>query len=105
MGLPDNEISDLSTAATEMPMPQPYAPDYSEVKKGDYTWSTVLIQRRLAELGYLNGLSKTATKGDPADGVYGEGTAKAVAQYQSDHGLNPTGVADAETQKMLLGAT
>ena len=46
-----------------------------------------------------------ATKGDPADGVYGEGTAKAVAQYQSDHGLNPTGVADAETQKMLLGAT
>lgn len=105
MGLPDNEISDLSTAATEMPMPQPYAPDYSEVKKGDYTWSTVLIQRRLAELGYLNGSSKTATKGDPADGVYGEGTAKAVAQYQSDHGLNPTGVADAETQKMLLGAT
>lgn len=103
LGLPDNETSDLSTAETTMPEPQPYVMDYSEMKQGDYSWATVLIQRKLAELGYLNGASKTATKGDPADGVYGEGTAQAVAKYQADHGLTPTGVADSQTQKMLLG--
>lgn len=104
-GLPDNEITDISTATTSAPEPQPYTPDYAEVKEGDYSWSVVLIQRKLAELGYLDSSSKTATKGDPADGVYGAGTAKAVKQYQQDHGLNPTGIADAETQKKLLGVT
>ena len=104
-GLPDNEITDISTAETSVPTPQPYTPDYAEVKEGDYSWSVVLIQRKLAELGYLDSSSKTATQGDPADGVYGEGTANAVKQYQQDHGLNPTGVADTQTQKMLLGVT
>ena len=104
LGLPENEITDLSTAETAMPEPQAYAPDYAEMKQGDYSWSVVLIQRKLAELGYLDGNSKTATQGDPADGVYGEGTAQAIARYQSEHGLPPTGIADTATQRKLLGA-
>ncbi len=104
LGLPENEITDLSTAETTMPEPQAYAPDYAEMKQGDYSWSVVLIQRKLAELGYLDGNSKTATQGDPADGVYGEGTAQAIARYQSEHGMPPTGIADTATQRKLLGA-
>lgn len=104
LGLPENEITDLSTAETTMPEPQAYVSDYAEMKQGDYSWSVVLIQRKLAELGYLDGNSKTATQGDPADGVYGEGTAQAIARYQSEHGIPPTGIADTATQRKLLGA-
>ena len=103
LGYDDNEISDLSTATTSVPTPQAYTSDYATLQEGDYSWSVVLIQRKLAELGYLDATSKTATEGDPADGVYGEGTAAAVKQYQQDHGLEATGIADSVTQMLLLG--
>ncbi len=102
LGYSDNEISELTTDAT-VPTPQPYDYDYATVQEGDYSWAVVLIQRKLAELGYLDSASKTATAGDPADGVYGEGTTAAIMQYQQDHGLTPTGIADSQTQHMLLG--
>ncbi|MBO7688669.1 MAG: peptidoglycan-binding protein, partial [Kiritimatiellae bacterium] len=38
--------------------------------------------------------AKTATEGNVADGVYGPGTTAAVAKFQKDHGLEPTGIAD-----------
>ena len=52
----------------------------------------VMLQTRLIELGYLR---------DPADGVYGESTEKAVYEFQKYNNLPETGVADAETQKLL----
>lgn len=103
LGKEPNEYSDLSSAESEMPAPRTYNATYSEQKKGDYSWDVVRIQTRLAELGYLDSASKTATKGNPADGVYGESTAQAIRRFQTDMGLEPTGKADVETQRLLLG--
>ena len=103
LGLEANAVSDLSTAETTMPEPQPYATVYAEQKKGDYSWSVVLIQRALYEKGYLAAGAKTATKGDVADGVYGDSTADAISAFQRANGLPETGVADAATQRLLLG--
>ena len=103
LGLEANAVSDLSTAETTMPEPQPYATVYAEQKKGDYSWSVVLIQRALYEKGYLSAGAKTATKGDVADGVYGDSTADAISAFQRANGLPETGVADAATQRLLLG--
>ena len=47
------------------------------------------IQQKLIDLGYLTGT---------ADGQYGNGTAGAVKKFQEEHGLNPTGNANVETQ-------
>ena len=102
-GLPANTWTDLSTLSEEMPEPRPYTVIYREEKKGTYSWAVVRIQEKLLELGYLSKNAKTATEGNVADGVYGEGTEKAVAAFQEDHGLEPTGIADVQTQKLLLG--
>lgn len=103
-GLEENATSDISTLETTMPKPQEYAVEYREQKKGDYSWSVVCIQQKLAELGYLDGHSKTATQGNPADGVYGDSTVEAIRKFQSDNGLPATGVADVETQTRLFGS-
>ena len=103
-GLEENATSDISTLETTMPEPQEYAVEYREQKKGDYSWSVVCIQQKLAELGYLDGHSKTATQGNPADGVYGDSTVEAIRKFQSDNGLPATGVADVETQTRLFGS-
>ncbi|MDO4357169.1 MAG: polysaccharide deacetylase family protein [Clostridia bacterium] len=102
LGLPENAVSDLSTFDSAQPAPAPYAPDYREQKKGDYSWATVLIQRRLVELGFLDGSAKSALEDDLADGVYGDSTCLAVEAFQAACGLPSTGVADVETQKMLF---
>ena len=102
LGLPENTWTDISTMEREMPQPQPYTVEYREEKKGDYSWAIINIQNRLHELGYLKSGSKSAVKGTVADGVYGDGTAKAVAAFQRDHGLEPTGVADVATQEKLF---
>ena len=52
----------------------------------------VMLQTRLIELGYLR---------DAVDGIYGESTEKAVYEFQKYNNLPETGVADAETQKLL----
>ena len=100
-GLPENEISDLSTFDQNMPDPEPYVEDYLEMKKGDYSWSVVLIQRRLCELGFLD--ASDGVNGNAADGVFGTGTVEAIKQFQASAGLPVTGTADTETQKRLLG--
>ena len=100
-GLPDNEISDISTFNQTMPEPEPYVEDYLEMKKGDYAWSIVLMQQRLCELGYLD--ASDGVNGNAADGVFGTGTVEAVKKFQAAKGLPVTGVADAETQRILLG--
>ena len=102
LGYPENAISDLSTFDDACPAPKPYEPDYRELKQGDYSWATLQLQRALLALGYLSPASATATKGDPADGVYGADTALAVQAFQRDTGLPATGIADGVTQRRLL---
>ena len=102
-GLPANTWTDLSTLDTETPQPRPYTVIYREEKEGTYSWAVVRIQEKLLELGYLSRNAKTATEGNAADGVYGPGTTAAVAKFQKDHGLEPTGIADVRTQELLLG--
>lgn len=53
----------------------------------------VLLQNRLIELGFLEGA---------ADGVFGEATKTAVEQFQKLNGLEKTGIADEETQRMMF---
>ncbi len=103
LGLPANTWTDLSTAETEMPAPVSYKVEYRDQQVGDYSWSVVEIQARLMELGYLSGDSKSALNGTAADGVYGQGTAKAISSFQTDNGLVATGIADARTQQLLFG--
>jgi len=40
------------------------------------------VQQSLSQQGYYNG---------PIDGDIGPGSSNAIANYQSDHGLTPTG--------------
>ena len=68
-----------------------YTPRY--YKKGNYAWRIYQMQERLIELGYLDG--------EP-DGMYGDGTAKAVSQFQKKNGLEATGTADPETQDLIF---
>lgn len=51
------------------------------------------IQSRLRNLGYRVG---------PSDGKFGPHTARAVARFQSDHGLIPTGNCDGMTRERLV---
>jgi peptidoglycan hydrolase-like protein with peptidoglycan-binding domain len=55
------------------------------------TASTMLLQQRLAALGYPV----------TADGSFGPGTKAAVIQFQTSKGLPATGVVDAATWKAL----
>jgi len=94
-GLPDNEVKPLDGPVADRETPQPgnstmypfaYTANY-------YSWGALLIQEKLIEEGYLTG---------EADGIYGDGTVKAVKEFQQDNGLDPTGECDPETQKMLF---
>ena len=51
------------------------------------------LQQTLADSGYLQGA---------ADGLFGNMTRNALISFQTDHGLAPTGTADATTQQLLF---
>ena len=102
LGFEENVYEPLISASSSMPRPQPYVVEYSELREGDYSWSIVLLQRKLMELGYLAAEAASATSGNPADGDYGAGTTAAVRAFQADHDLPATGVADVETQVALF---
>ena len=55
----------------------------------------VMLQNRLAELGYLS---------SAADGQYGQMTETAVLAFQEANGLTPTGIADDSTQSVLYSS-
>lgn len=105
MGLPANTWTDLATAETSAPTPVEYVIEYRDQKVGDYSWSVVQIQSRLMQLGYLDGSSDSALDNTAADGVYGQGTANAIAAFQTAVGLPATGVADPYTQLELFKTT
>ncbi len=91
-------------APTETPTPVPetpvvpYVPEtptpvaYRTLRKGDRGEEVALMQERLIVLYYLEG---------PADGNYGNGTAKAVRAFQKQNGLKQDGVAGQETLALL----
>ena len=87
----------------------PYEPDetyageavvdsFTELKRGDRdeedSSAVLTLQTRLQELGYLNGTP---------DGVFGEDTEIAIAEFQTNNNLNRTGAADQETMALLFG--
>ena len=97
-GYPANETSPLTTPISEHKIPalEPYDMVYVPLKATTYSWEAYLLQQALIEQGYLTG--------EP-DGVYGEGCAAAVQAYQKDHGLEETGVADADLVKAIIEGT
>ncbi len=94
-GYPANETSALTTPVSEHVIPplEPYEMVYVPLKATTYSWEAHLLQERLIQMGYLEG---------EADGVFGPGCEKAVAKYQQDHGLEVTGVADADLVRTIL---
>ena len=76
----------------------PYPDDFTmanvDFSAGMRAYQVLLIQRRLAELGYLAPSS--------ADGVYGESTTRAIMALQSAHGEAATGIASHDTQNLLF---
>ncbi len=65
----------------------------AELSDGSSGRDVVRLQRRLNLLEYYYGA---------LDGAYGEGTAKAVRDFQKRHGLEQTGVADTQTLQTLF---
>lgn len=79
--------------ATEETQPEEEANTFSN---GDYDDSIYEIQSELAELGYFN---------DDATGYYGDMTESAVADFQSQNGLEPTGEVDELTYAAIFSST
>ena len=94
-GYPENETAPLTKdiRAYEIPPLQPYERVYVPYKKPSYAYGVYLLQEKLIEMGYLSG--------EP-DGIYGGQCVAAVQKYQKDHGLEQTGVADAELQRQIF---
>ncbi len=66
---------------------------YYTLKNGSSGEAVQHLQQALISQGFLSG---------SADGVYGSGTASAVASFQQSKGLEETGIADQATQKALF---
>lgn len=95
---PPNETSELTTPIPEHQIPplEPYEMAYVPLKKTTYSWEAWLFQQKLIEMGYLTG--------EP-DGVYGSDCEKAVKKYQSEHGMEATGVADSDLVRQIIEGT
>ena len=92
---PANETRPLESdpKGRTAPAPEPYEMVYVPLKATSYCWEAYLLQEKLIAMGYLTG--------EP-DGVYGSDCAKAVGKYQQDHGMEATGVADADLVRQIL---
>ncbi|MDD6126900.1 MAG: NlpC/P60 family protein [Veillonellaceae bacterium] len=77
-------ISLLVTTSTTLASPT--------LKTGSHGHDVMLLQQKLMEIGYAPG---------SADGVYGSGTERAVAQFQRDQNIHVTGVVNAATWRAL----
>ena len=95
VGFKENKTSKYK--AQSMPKPQDYTPDYRTIRKGEYSWMTVLLQNRLRKLGMLK-------MDGQSTGYYGDQTMQAVAVFQKANGLAVTGEADARTQQAILAS-
>lgn len=68
---------------------------YEPLQYGNQGERVVLLQQRLYDLGYYSG---------KISGNYLEGTQAAIRKFQKDYELEVTGVADGETEALLLSA-
>ena len=83
------------TITVQTKTPEPTAepePVYASLQKGDKSDAVLNLQNRLYELGYLN---------DDRDGNFGSKTQTAVKLFQEAAGLNASGIADNDTQRLL----
>ena len=75
----------------------PALAEYRQLQKGDRdtseNWDVFSLQTQLIQLGYLSGT---------ADGDFGSRTETALKDFQEANGLEATGIADVETQKLLF---
>ena len=85
---------DPQSLITPAPTAAPTQARYITLIMGDRGTNVRRLQRRLAELGYLD--SKDV------DGEYGTKTKKAVEQFQKKNGLKADGIAGAATQQMMF---
>lgn len=67
---------------------------YETLKVGSKGENVKNLQAKLIEEGHLSG---------KADGIFGKGTAGGVKSFQKSVGLEESGIADDETQRMLYG--
>ena len=81
----------VAASPTPTPTPEPEV-TYATLTKGDKSDAVLELQNRLFALGFLL---------DDRDGAYGSKTQTAVKLFQQAAGLEATGIADNETQKML----
>lgn len=66
--------------------------EFQPIMKGSKGDGVKAIQRRLIDLGMMNG---------KADGDFGNGTENAIKQFQTDNGMEPTGIIDKATYDAL----
>ena len=62
------------------------------LRSGSHGHDVVLLQQKLSEIGYLRG---------SADGIFGSGTERAVAEFQRDQKIRITGIVNAATWRAL----
>lgn len=67
--------------------------NFMVLQRGDKGDEVKALQEDLILIGYMSG---------KADGDYGQKTEKAVKAYQEEYGLDETGIADIETQTLIL---
>ena len=91
-GLPENETSDISTVG-EKPVLKAFKIAPQHLRKTSYVRAAAVVQKRLIELGWLDG---------EADGVFGQSSYIATGLFQMASGMEATGTANAATQMALF---
>lgn len=95
-GLPDNETSDLATLdINAKPEFKAFRVTVPSLKKTAYSRASAVVQKRMIELGWLEG---------KADGEFGTNSYLATGFFQVASGLKGTGVADPETQAAMFAS-
>ncbi len=90
---PTDEID--SMVSSMMENSQESEETYETLREGDQNEAVLKMQTRLDELGFLD---------TEYDGYYGSHTAECVKEFQKANGLDETGVADSETQRVLFSS-
>lgn len=92
-----NKAASDEAPAAEQQAEEPiilYSDDYETLEVGSRGDAVRDLQQALVDQGFLSG---------GVDGIFGNGTAGGVEAFQESAGLEPTGIADAETQSKLFG--
>lgn len=81
----------------QLPAPAASAEDegYTPMQYGDSGDDVTAVQQRLKDLGYYSG---------KVSGNFLDGTRAAVREFQTDYGLEVTGIVDGETEATLMNA-